>query len=199
MIRKWLDKRRQDKEMERDIKVRQAKRRIQRYIEKQRQMERKLWGLGKQALKIGDERQFRQIGKQIIWTQADVERWERYLLNLETLEVRRDQARMTGEFMGSLQAMSESMLAGITPQSMVDIQRNLEEGLARAQNLEERLSLFMEMAEDTFYEAELGDEQGLADLETNLRAEAELESAHEFDAQIAAGLEKIRQEMRKNS
>lgn len=198
MIRKWLEQRRQNQEMERDIKVRRAKRRIQRYIEKQRQMEKKLWALGKQAIKISDERQFRQIGKQIIWTQADVERWERYMLNLETLEVRRDQARMTGEFMGSLQAMSESMLAGITPQSMVDIQRNLEEGLARAQNLEERLSLFMEMAEDAFHDVEVGDDMALTDLESNLRSEAEMEAAHEFDAQIAAGLEKIRQEM-KNS
>ena len=160
-------------------------------------MERKLWGLGKQAIQLGDERQFRQIGSQIIWTQNDITRWERYLLSLETLEVRRDQARLTGDFMGSLEAMSESLLAGLSSQSMGEIQQKLEEGLARAQDLDERLSLFMEMAEDAFYDVEFGGEQALGELQATMRSEAELDAANEFDAQIKAGLEKIRQEMSK--
>ena len=197
MVRKWLDKRRQEKEMERDIKARQAKKRVSRYIEKQRQMERKLWTLGKRAVQLGDERQFRQIGKQIVWTQDDVARWERYLLSMETLEARRDQARVTGEFLGSLQAMSESLLAGVTTESMVDIQKNLEMGLERAQGLEERLSLFMELAEDTFYDVDVWDERKFDDMQSAMLTEAETDEADRFDTQIEAGLKQIREEMRK--
>lgn len=198
MLGKWREQRRQKKEMERDIQARQAQKRIKRYIEKQRQAEHTLWGLGKRALQIGDDRQFRQIGKQIIWTQEDVNRWERYLLSLQTLEARRDQVRITGEFLGSLQAMGESLMVGMDAPSLVEIQQKIETGLARAEDLEERLSFFMEMAEDAFFDVEVWDERKFGEMQASMLAEAQHEEDDRFDARIEAGLQRIREEMRKS-
>jgi hypothetical protein len=199
MFRKWIAERQQKKEYERDFQVRQGKKRIQRYIDQQRQMEQKLWALGKQALKLGDNAQFQMVGKQIIWTQNDITRWQRYLLSLETLEARRDQARMTGDFMQSLKAMSESLLVGIDSASLVDIEKNIDAGLERVKDLEDRMDLFMEMAEYTLVDIDRADRHRLNDLQSAMRQEAELDEANSFDAQIAAGLEKIRREMSKEA
>lgn len=199
MFRKWIAERQQKKEHERDFQVRQGKKRIQRYIDQQRQIEQKLWALGKQALKLGDNAQFQMIGKQIIWTQNDINRWQRYLLSLETLEARRDQARMAGDFMQSLKAMSESLLVGIDGASLVDIEKNIDAGLERVKDLEDRMDLFMEMAEYTLVDIDRADRYRLKEMQTAMRQEAELDEANSFDAQITAGLEKIRQEMSKDT
>ena len=197
MFKKWRAERQKKQEYERDFQVRQGKKRVQRYIDQQKQVERKLWALGKQALKLGDDIQFEMIGKQIIWTQNDINRWQRYQLSLETLEARRDQARMTGDFMQSLKAMSESLLVGINSESLGDIEQNIDAGLTRVKDLEERMDLFMEMAEYTFIDIERSDRYKLKEMEGNMRREAEMDEANTFDAQIAAGLEKIRKEMGK--
>lgn len=194
---KWLERRRQEKEFERDVKVRQAKRRILRHVEKQRETEQKLWRLGKRAIQLGDQKQFEQIGKQILWTRDDVDRWERYLLNMETLEARRDQVRATGEFMQSLQAMADSLLTGAKPQDMARIQQDIEMGLARAQDVNERLTLFMEMADDMFYDAETSQPEALAEIQTAMAQDAELDEGSQYDAQIEAGLAKIREQLKK--
>lgn len=195
MFRKWFAERQQKKEYERDFQVRQGKKRIQRYIDQQRQMEQKLWTLGKQALKLGDNAQFQMVGKQIIWTQNDINRWQRYLLSLETLAARRDQARMTGDFMQSLKAMSDSLLVGINSESLLDIEKNIDAGLERVKNLEDRMDLFMEMAEYTLVDLDRADRHRLDELQTVMQQEAEMDEANSFDAQISAGLERIRREM----
>ncbi len=197
MFKKWREEREKKQQYERDFQVRQGKKRIQRYIDKQKQTEQKLWGLGKKALKLGDDDQFQMIGKQIIWTQNDINRWQRYLLSMETLEARRDQARMTGDFMQSLKAMSESLLVGIDGESLVEIEQNIDTGLERVKDLEDRMDLFMEMAEYTFIDIDRADRHKLDDMQTNMRREAEMDEANTFDAQISAGLEKIRKEMGK--
>jgi hypothetical protein len=192
-----MKNRRAEKERERQLQVRQGKLRIQRYIDKQKKMERKLWRLGKQALQLGDQAQFRQIGRQILWTQQDINRWQRYLLNLETMEARRDQAHMAADFMQSLQAMSESLMAGADAASLTEIQQNIEEGMSRARDLEDRLSLFMEMAEFAVSDFDRTDSRKLENLESLMLSEAETDAAADFDEQIAEGLAKIREEMEK--
>jgi len=185
-MRGWLDKRRREQEMERSMQVRQGKRRIQQYIDKQRQMERRLLVLGKRALQLSDDRQFYQIGKQVLWTRDDINRWERYLLSLEMVEARRDQAKMTGEFFGSLQAVSESLLAGSKSADLVKIQSQLESGIAQAQDLEQRLDMFMEMADVSIYPPERSDRYELEDLQGELRTGLEPLYGGEQDDRLQA-------------
>ncbi len=182
----WLEKRRRQKEMERSFQVRQGKLRIQHYIDKQRQMERRLLVLGKRALHLGDEKQFYQIGKQVLWTRDDINRWERYLLSLEMVEARRDQVQMTGEFFGSLQAVSASLLAGSKPADLVKVQGQLERGIAQAQDLEQRLDMFMEMAEVSIYPPERSDRYELEDLQGEIRTDLENLYGTDMDERLLA-------------
>jgi hypothetical protein len=120
-----------EQELDRDVQARLGKVRIRRHIEQQKGMARRLWDMGKRALSLNDERQFRQIGQTLLWTQDDIDRWEKYLLAFEVLEAKRDQARTSADFMKSLKAMADSLLATATPQNMAELQRDLEQGLAR--------------------------------------------------------------------
>lgn len=191
----WFEQRRQKQQFEREIQVRQGKKRIRKHIEKQRGAERRLWQLGKRALQLHDHVQFGKIGKQILWTQKDVERWERYLLNMETMEARRDQVQTSADFMQTIQALSQSMLVGADPRTLAQTQRDMEMGLARAESLNERLDMFMGMADDMLYSVDLSDIDELRGIEEAIEREAVGEEVGDWDAEIAAGLERIRAQM----
>ena len=199
----WLENRRRTKEMERDIQARRGKAQIRRHINKQKAMADKLWNLGKRALQLGDRRQFRQIAKHYLWTLEDIKRWERYLLAFETIEARRDQARSMAEFMRSVQAMTQSILANASPKALAETQRDLEMGIARAQDLEQTLDYLMEMTEETIFGmAEMSDEEAesaLRELERAMTEEEETGTTaeEELDARIEEGLRQIEAEMRK--
>jgi hypothetical protein len=192
----WFEQRKERKEAQRELKIRQAKVSIRRHLANQRKMSQRLWTLGKRALSLQDEAQFQRIGRLYLKTQEDVERWERYLLTFETLEARRDQAKATTAFLNALKAMNESLVEAASPQAMAGLQRDLAEGLARAETLEERLAVMMEISEDTLVGGE-GDDERLRELEHVMSTEVEQEEADLYDARIQEGLRKIRDEMQK--
>jgi len=198
----WFERRRQTKEIERDMQARRGKAQIRRHIEQQKKMSRKLWDLGKRAIQLGDQRQFRQIGKHYLWTQEDIKRWERYLLAFETIEARRDQARSMAEFMRSIKAMSQSMLANASPKAIAETQRDLEMGIARAQNLEQTLDYLMDVTDETIFAMEEMSDEGLEasfqEIQRAMAEEAEREATDAFDERIEAGLRRIEEAMRKD-
>ena len=201
----WWRNRQRTKEIERDMETRRGKAQMRRHIKKQNEMSKKLWGLGRRALQLGDQRQFRQIGKHYLWTLEDIKRWERYMLAFETIEARRDQARSMAEFMRSVQAMSQSMLANASPKAIAETQRDLQLGIARAQDMEQTLDDLMDMTEDTvFGMEEMGDEEAetaFHELERAMAEEGEGATAapdEALDSRIAAGLRQIEAEMRKD-
>ncbi len=206
----WWRDRQRTREIERDMQARRGKVQIQRHISAQRRMSSKLWQMGKRALQLGDRRQFASIGRQYLWTLEDVKRWERYLLAFESIEARRDQARSMAEFMRSIQAMSRSMMANASPEALASTQKDLELGIARAQNMEQMLDYMMDMTDETVFSfEEAGEEEqerAIAELEREMQAEATAEGSQTaeagagdvLDARIAEGLKAIENEMRRD-
>ncbi len=197
-----LENRKQEKEIEREMQARRGKMQVQRHIKKQQEMAKKLWDLGKRAMLLGDEKQFQQIGKQYLWTLSDVKRWERYLVTFEAIEARRDQAKSVAEFMGSVSAMSKSMLAGAKPAEMAKTQREVELALAKAQNLEQTMDYLMEATDQSVFSIdELSDMDmysSFKEMEKAMKAEAEATPpSADLDARINEGLKKIEEEMKK--
>jgi hypothetical protein len=197
----YFERKKQEKEIERDLQARQGKLRIKKHISKQHDMTKRLWELGKKALQLGEKKQFRQIILQYMWTLEDIKRWERSLLTFEAIEARRDQARSTADFLKSVQAMSKSILASASPKAMVETQRDLELGIARAQDMEERLSMILDMTDETVFAPEEmaeGDvEAKLQDVEHAMSSDAEHEEGAAFDERIEKGLKQVEEEMRK--
>jgi len=206
-IKDWLERRKQKKEIERDIAARRGKAQIKQHISKQRQMSKKLRGFLRRAIELGDERQFRQLGKQYLWTLEDIKRWERYLLAFEAVEARRDQARSMAEFMRSIQAMSRSILASASPKALAETERDLQMAIVQAQNLEQVMDIMMEMTGETIFGfAEMSEEEmeeAFGELRREIAEEAEREAAAEaapssLDERIERGLRQIREEMKRS-
>jgi hypothetical protein len=191
------EERRQEEELNREVKVRLGKAHLRRHLAHQKDMLNRLTALAKRALTLNDEPRFRQVGRQLLWTKKDIQRWEQYLLTLEVLEARRDQAKASVELVQSVKAMSESLADLSSPQQIGDLQRQLEEGLARASGLEERMEVMMEVMDSALSADMPVDEESLSVLETGLIDEITSQEAAAFDREIEDGLQKIRSELEK--
>lgn len=199
VIRKTLfqspDERRQEAELSRDVKIRLGMTRIRRHISQQKEISHRLTAIAKQALKINDEARFRQAGKQLLWTQQDIQRWEKYVLSLEMLSARRDQVKASVDVLQAVKAMSESLADLAGPEQLTDLHLELEKGLAQAGTLDERLEVMMEMMDSAVGTDGLVDESALKDLESSLSEKVAGEESSAFEKQIEDGLRSIRQEL----
>ena len=196
---KSAEERREEDERDRDVKVRIAKTRIRRHIQKQNEMAARLKALAKRALALGEEARFRQVGRQLIWTENDILRWEKYMLTLEILEAHRDQARASGELLQAVKVMSESLNLVAEPHKLGELQDEIEQGLARAATMEERMAVMMDMMDASLSADMLADEGSLAGLEERLSAELASQEEAAFDREIEEGLQKIREQLQDKS
>jgi hypothetical protein len=192
-----LFKSKQQRELEAKMRIRQGMKRIQRFVKDCTKKQKQYWELGKRALRLGDREQFQQLAAAFLRMRENANRWERYLLQLETLNVRRDEVAATGEFMKSVSAMTNSILKGASPDQVASMQAKIEQAVAKSEALEEVLSMAMEAsADDVFGTDELDDEK-LEQLASQMGAEAEADESAAYDDRIAKGLKQIEDEMRK--
>lgn len=213
----WWKRRKERQEFERQVQARQGRARIKRHINRQRQMLDRLREMMRRALLLKDERQFRALAKQYIWTQQDIRRWERNLLAFDSLQARRDQVKATREFLESMQAMSRSILVNADPAELARMEQDLQMALARAQTMEEVLDAMMGAVDEsvfTFEEmeekdleqamealardltAEIGREATTASSEASEPAALSGETASALDRQIDDLMKRIEEELR---
>ena len=185
----------QEAEVNRDVQIRMGETRVRRHIAHQKDMVHRLTGIARQALKINDEARFRQVGKQLLWTQQDVNRWEKYLLSLELLEARRDQVKSSVEMLKAVKAMGESLADLTSPEQITSLQVEMEKALARATSLDERMEIMMEAMDTTLGADVQVDEGALEKLQASLSEGVSGEEAAEFDSQIQTGLREIRRQL----
>ncbi|MFC1926887.1 hypothetical protein ACFLWV_03970 [Chloroflexota bacterium] len=193
----FFERRRQTKEIQREIRFKQGLSKVRAYVQKCNQSQKKYWELGKRALNLGDRQQFENISKAYLRTRDTIVRWERYLVAMETISIQRDQVKATGEFAKSISALSNSMMAGAKPEDVTKMQLELEGALTRAQTLDETLAAVMDATSDTIFSSEGLSEESLQEIEAAMSGEAAHEAGEALDDRIAAGLRQIEGEMRK--
>jgi hypothetical protein len=194
----FLERRRQEKEIKREVKFKQGLSKVRAYVEKCNQAQKRYWELGKRSLKLGDRKQFENIAKAYLRTGEMANRWERYLVAMETVGIQRDQVKATGMFAQSMKALSDSIMAGAKPEDITKMQMELERALAKAETLDETLSAIMDATNEAIFSGEGLSEESLKQVETAMTGEAVHEEGAAIpDERITQGLERIEEEMKK--
>lgn len=190
-------KSKEEKEIEREVRYKQGLARVRGYIEKSKETQKRLWTLGKRSLQLGDKRQFQNVARGYLRVGDIISRWERYIVAAETVAVQRGQVKATADFMQTMTALSESMMAGAQPKDVMQMQKQMETALAKAQSLDETLGVVMDATGDTVFSGEGLSEDALKDVEKTMTAEAVSEEGGEADARIKEGLQRIEAQMKK--
>jgi len=182
-------------EMERDVQLRQGKNRIRAHIAHQNEMIPKLRTLAKRALAMGEEARFQQIGKQLIWTENDIIRWNKYTLTLDMMEARRDQVRASADLIHTVKVMTDSMTDLAGTEQVAQLQQQLDRSLAQADSMDERINIMMDAMDSTLSEGIPADEKSLEKLRESLGEEIVTQESAQFDKEIESGLDKIRKQL----
>ena len=182
-------------EMERDVQLRQGKNRIRAHIAHQHEMIPKLRALAKRALAMGDEARFQQIGKQLIWTENDIVRWDKYSLTLDMMEAKRDQVRASADLIHTVKVMTDSMTDLAGTEQVSQLQQQLDRSLAQADSMDERINIMMDAMDSTLAEGIPTDENALEKLRESLGDEIVTQESAQFDKEIESGLDKIRKQL----
>lgn len=188
------------KEIERQVKFKQGMSRVRGFIDRCREAQRHQWDLGKRALRLGDRKLFTQIARGYLRTGEISNRWERYMVAAESVNIQRGHVRTTREFVSSMSALSESMMAGAKPEDIVKMQVELEKALAKAQTIDDTLAAVMDASSDSIFSAEGLSEADLKEVERAMTTEAtHEEEATVQDQRIEDSIKRIEAEMRKET
>jgi hypothetical protein len=192
-----LFKSKRQRELEAEIQVRQSTARIERFIRNCRKVQQRYWDLGKQSLRLGDRAQFGMLAGAFLHAREQINYWERYLLQLETLSVRRDEVAATGEFIKGIAAVTTSILRGASPQQIAAMQTKMEQALAKSESLQELLAVAMESSAGAVFASDQLDERKLEEVAGQMTSEAEADERSGYDERISRGLKEVEEAMRK--
>jgi hypothetical protein len=181
-----------EKEIKRRMRVKQARRKVERFIKDQQQQVQRYWELAKRAYRLNDQEILKRLVSLIMQTRRNINIWERRLLYFDMIEAQRDQAVAGAEFAQAFEAMAQTILSLAKPAELARIQAKLEQSLMVADVLEDRLEDFQASVDEMLKQAETGEERKeLAEIMQMIQKEAEQEPETAVDREIEATMKQI--------
>ena len=173
-----LFKSKEERRLERNMKVKQALSTIRRQVREQERYAKTYVLQAKEARRLGSLNQFEFLKKAIKKTATVKVRLERQLLALETAAQLKDQAESHGSFAMAMGALSKSIAEIFGTTDLAKTQVDFEKAMSQAQSLEERMDTFLEMTSDSMYGYE-GSTEGELVSDADISRMLDDEVAHE--------------------
>ena len=192
-----LFKSKRKRELEAELQFKRSQKKIDQFISKLKNSEKKYWELAKKALALGNKRQFKEIGSAYLRVRNQIKRWEQYCLKLDMVKLKRDEMAMTGEFMQTMTDMAQSILQGANPEEIQVMQEKLEKAFVKVETVSDTMELVMDAGSESIMGGESVDENQLAELEKLASEEVGHVETTDLDAKISAGLKDIEAELKK--
>ncbi len=188
----------QDKELESKLRFRQSRHRIQRFVQLLGQTADQYWQLSRQSYRLGDNEQFRQLAGGYLRARDTINRWERYLVKLEAVAMRRGEVEATTEFLKGMHALTGSILRGATPQDIQNMQLDMERALAKSEQQEDQLRLMMDEAGSRITGTDSFDDRVLEELAAGMSLSDTPATAAKSDANFEANFSAAMRELERS-
>lgn len=179
-----LFKSEEERRIERDIKIRQGIRRIEKSISEQNKFTEEFIKNARRAKQIGDNAQYIFIRNSLKKTATVKKMLERQLLAVKNALIIKRQAEASADFAEAMGTMAREIGRMFGQTDLVRTQTEWEKAMAQSQTMEERMAMFLETVEDIAASdtaevpAEIVTEQ---ELDAMIEAESEAEHAKDID------------------
>ncbi len=179
-----LFKSEEERRIERDIKIRQGIRRIEKSISEQNKFTEEFIKNARRAKQIGDNAQYVFIRNSLKKTATVKKMLERQLLAVKNALIIKRQAEASADFAEAMGTMAREIGRMFGQTDLVRTQTEWEKAMAQSQTMEERMAMFLETVEDIAASdtaevpAEIVTEQ---ELDAMIEAESEAEHAKDID------------------
>ncbi len=192
-------KSKEEREIERTIETKKALNFVRKHIRDSEKHEVSYIGKAKRAKKIGDVHTLNFIKKAIRKTMSHRRLLEKQLLSLESAIQIRDQMKSHAGFAKAMNAVSKSIAEMFEIVDLAKTQKAFESALVKAESMEERMELFLDMTTESIFSSESEGEAGIEDEEIDRLIEEEMlkdESLGE-DKRISEGMKEVENELEK--
>ena len=190
-----LFKSKAERKIERDIQVRQGIAQVRKQLKDLEKNEKQYLEKARRARRIASGEQLGFLKKAIRQTMAQRMLLERQMLAIETAVQLKNQAETYAAFAKSLNAVSRSIGEVFGSVDLAKTQKDFEIAIAKAETMEQRMDIFLEMTGESFMAGEKAEDEGIiTDEELDRLIEAG-EAKPVMDAEIAKGLKDIEKEL----
>jgi hypothetical protein len=180
----------EERRIERDIRIRQGIRRIEKSIREQARFQDDFIRNAQQARKIGDVNQYNFIRNSLKKTATIRRLLERQLLSVKNALLIKQQAEASADFAKSMGIMATEIGRLFGETDLLKTQADWEKAMVRSQTMEERMNMFLDSVEDIAQQdVELSAQQeSVSDAEIDRLIEAETEAEHRKELDRLAAL-----------
>ncbi|MFN0056877.1 MAG: hypothetical protein ACKVX7_00340 [Planctomycetota bacterium] len=195
-----LFKSREERRIEREIEVRKGVNLIRRNIRNLERNETDYLQKAKRAHQLGSQQQAAFLKQTLKRTTAQRRMMERQLLSIETAVQIKNQAESHAQFARAMNAVSRGIAEAFGNTDLVATQRDFEQAMAKAQSMEERMDVFLDMTSGAMNGYEGAGDEVVTDAEIDRMVADEVlaeESTGELDQNIQQGLADVRQELKR--
>jgi len=185
-----LFKSQEERRIERDIKIRQGIRRIEKSIREQAKFQDEFIRNAQHAKKIGDTNQYAFIRNSLKKTATIRKMLERQLLAVKNALLIKRQAEASADFAAAMGLMAKEIGKLFGETDLVKTQADWEKAMVQSQTMEERMEMFLDTVEDVAsqdVEMSRADET-MSDAEIDRLIEAEAEAEHQKELDKLASL-----------
>ncbi len=184
-----LFKSNEERRIERDIKIRQGIRRIEKAIREQNKFTDEFVKNARRAKEIGDAGQYNFIRNSLKKTATMKRVLERQLLSVKNAMLIKKQAEASADFAGAMGMMAAEIGKLFGETDLVQTQADWEKAMVQSQSMEERMEMFLDTVEDiAAQDAEMTSADSISDEEIDRMIEAEAEAEHQKELGKLAGL-----------
>ncbi len=179
----------EERRVERDIKIRQGIRRIEKSIREQGKFQDEFIKNAQHAKRIGDTGQYRFIRNSLKKTASIRKMLERQLLSVKSALLIKRQAEASADFSQAMGMMASEISKLFGETDLVETQVEWEKAMVQSQTMEERMDMFLDSVEDiAAQDAETSREGEMSDDEIDRLIDAEAEAEHRKELDKLAGL-----------
>jgi hypothetical protein len=182
-----LFKSNEERRIERDIRIKQGIRRIEKAIREQAQFADDFVKNARRAREIGDEGQYRFLRNAVKKTATMRRVLERQLLSVKNALLVKRQAEASADFAGAMGLMAAEIGRLFGQTDLVRTQADWEKAMAQSQTMEERMAVFLETVEDVAAQ-DVEANTDITDAEIDRMIDAEAEAEHQKELGKLAGL-----------
>lgn len=190
----------EERRIERDIRIRQGIRRIEKAIREQGKFQDEFIHNAQNAKKIGDNAQLNFIKNSLKKTATIRKLLERQLLSVKNALLIKRQAEASADFAGSMSLMAGEIGRLFGETDLMKTQADWEKAMIQSQTMEERMNMFLDTIEEVAAEdVQLsGATEAVTDAEIDRLIDAEAEAEHQQElgklAALRAELNSLKQQ-----
>ncbi len=180
----------EERRIERDIKIRQGIRRIEKAIREQAKFQDEFIGNAQQARRIGDNAQYNFIRSSLKKTATIRKMLERQLLSVKNALIIKRQAEASADFAKGMALMAAEIGRLFGETDLLKTQADWEKAMVQSQTMEERMNMFLDTIEEVAaQDVEMtGAAEVVSDAEIDRLIDAEAEAVHQKELDKLAAL-----------